>query len=46
MYRFIDHSIRANVQLEGRYREALLNNEDGKRVIIVLRGAMFFCATQ
>jgi len=45
MYRFIDHSIRPNFKLEKTY-EVSLKDEDGRRVIIMLRGAMFFCATQ
>jgi len=46
MYRFIDHSIKPNFQLEEIYKEVLLKNQEGLRVVIMLRGAMFFCATQ
>jgi hypothetical protein len=46
MYRFIDHSIRPNFQLDDLSKELLDKAFYANRTVIILRGSMFFCATQ
>ena len=46
MYRFIDHTLKPNFELEKVYNQELKNRDDDNRSILVLRPTWFFCETQ
>jgi len=46
MYKFIDHSRRPNFDLEIGIKEELDKAKDQARIVIILRGVLFFYAGQ
>jgi hypothetical protein len=46
MYHFIDHSRKPNFALEELFSQTLRHTKDSDRIIIIIRGILFFCSTQ